>query len=142
MGGEDKPDSTKEYSGLVDFDKYRQEELEWLKKEVASAEFKNADFKIVVIHMPIIQNKKNWYGMEFLAKHFGPVLKEASIDLMISGHTHRNAWIEDNKSGFDYPVLISSNNHFIEAEVTDKGIALTLKDIDGQIENLYQVDKK
>jgi len=95
-GGEDKPDDSKEYSGLVDFDQYRYQELEWLKNEVASAEFKKAHFKIVVVHMPIMQNKKNWYGMAFLAEHFGPVLKDAGIDLMISGHTHRNAWIESS----------------------------------------------
>ena len=141
-GGEDKPDASKEYSGLVDFDAYRFEQLKWLNQEVQSEEFKKAPFKIVIIHMPIIQNKKNWYGMEFLAEHFGPVLKEANIDLMISGHTHRNAWIEQNKSGFNYPVIISSNNHFIEAEVTEKGIALTLKDIEGKVEKKYQVDKK
>ena len=80
--------------------------------------------------------------MAFLAEHFGPVLQNAGIDLMISGHTHRNAWISARKSGFDYQVMISSNNHFIEAEVNEKGIALTLKDIDGKVENKYQVDKK
>lgn len=140
-GGEDKPDDSKEYSGLVDFDAYRLEELEWLEKEVASEEFKNADFKIVIIHMPIIQNKKNWYGMAFLAEHFGPVLQDAGIDLMISGHTHKNAWIESGKSGFDYPVMISSNNHFIEAEANEKEVSLILKNIDGEVEKKYQVQK-
>jgi UDP-2,3-diacylglucosamine pyrophosphatase LpxH len=86
-GGEDKPDDSKEYSGLVDFDRYRLEELDWLKNEVASDDFKEAFFRIVIVHMPIIKNNKNWYGMEFLAEHFGPVLNEANIDLMISGHT-------------------------------------------------------
>ncbi len=141
-GGEDKPDSSKEYSGLVDFDTYRLEELAWLKKEVESNEFKSAAFKIVVVHMPIIENKKNWYGMAFLAEHFGPVLKEAGIDLMISGHTHRNAWIESQKSGFGYPVMISSNNNFIEAEVNEEEISLKLKDLNGDIEESYIIEKK
>lgn len=141
-GGEDKPDDSKEYSGLVDFDPYRLKELEWLKKEVASEEFKNAGFKIVIIHMPIIKNKKNWYGMAFLAEHFGPVLQDAGIDLMISGHTHKNVWIEAGKSGFEYPVMISSNNHFIEAEVNGKEIRLKLKGLDGSVENEYKIDRK
>lgn len=140
-GGEDKPDDSKEYSGLVAFDPYRLEELAWLKKEVSSDEFKCALFKVVIIHMPIIENKKNWYGMAFLAEHFGPVLKGAGIDLMISGHTHKNAWIDAKKSGFDYPVMISSNNHFVEAEVNEYEIFLMLKDINGKIEKKYQVGK-
>lgn len=132
-GGEDKPDTSKEYSGMADFDKYRNEELLWLKQEVKNDAFINATFKIVIIHMPIINNPKNWYGMAYLAEHFGPVLKEAGIDLMISGHTHRNAWIAADKSGFDYPVMISSNNNYIEASVSSEKISLTLKDIEGNI---------
>ena len=141
-GGEDKPDTSNEYSGLVDFDSYRYQELEWLKKEVAGDEFKNAPFKIVIIHMPIIENKKNWHGMAFLAQHFGPVLEEAGIDLMISGHTHRNAWIDSDKSGFGYPIMISSNNHFIEAEVDLEEISLLLKDINGNVEAKYTCNRQ
>ena len=136
-GGEDKPDTSTEYSGLVDFDSYRYKELEWLKREVEGNEFQNAPFKVVIIHMPIIENEKNWYGMSFLAQHFGPVLKEAGIDLMISGHTHRNAWIDSDKSGFGYPVLISSNNHFVEAMADEKKISLVLKDINGKVVEEY-----
>ena len=33
-GGEDKPDSSVEYSGLADYDAYRQAELEWLRGAV------------------------------------------------------------------------------------------------------------
>ena len=139
-GGEDKPDNSKEYSGLVDFDPYRLEELEWLKEEVSSDDFKNALFKVVIIHMPIIEREKNWYGMAFLEEHFGPVLKEAGIDLMISGHTHKNAWIDANKSGFGYPVMISSNNNYIEAEVNEKEISLMLKDLEGKVEQRYKVE--
>ena len=38
--GEDKVDSHKEYSGLVDFDAYRTQETDWLKKAVADPAFK------------------------------------------------------------------------------------------------------
>ncbi|NQU52317.1 MAG: metallophosphoesterase [Bacteroidetes bacterium] len=141
-GGEDKPDTTTVYAGLADFDNYRLKELEWLKKEVVSEEFVNAQFKIVIVHMPIKQDKKNWYGMAFLAEHFGPVLKESKIDLMISGHTHKNAWIKSNDSGFGYPVMISSNNNYIEAQVNKSEISIQLKDLDGKIVDEYVVGKR
>jgi predicted phosphodiesterase len=111
-GGEDKPDSSKEYSGMADFDVYREQQLEWLNNEIATTEFQKAEVKIVVIHMPVIENEGNWYGMEQLAKYYGPVLNDANIDLMISGHTHENEWIKEGDSGFNYPVIICSNNDF------------------------------
>lgn len=140
--GEDKPDTEEVYAGLADFDYYRLKELEWLKKEVISEEFVNAQFKIVIVHMPVIKNKKNWYGMKFLAEHFGPVLKESKIDLMISGHTHKNAWIKSNKSGFGYPVIISSNNNYIEAQVNKNKLFIYLKDLDGKVVGEYMVEKE
>lgn len=138
-GGEDKPDTSSVYAGLADFDRYRIRELDWLKEEVQSKEFKDAAVKIVIIHMPVIKSDKNWYGMEFLAKHFGPVLQKAGIDLMISGHTHRNAWIDSNQSGFGYPVMISSNNNYIEAQVNKKVISIRLKDLEGELVDEHDV---
>jgi predicted phosphodiesterase len=141
-GGEDKPDSTSVYAGLADFDAFRLKELEWLKKEIKTEAFKEAAFRVVIIHMPIMEHKKNWHGMAFLAEHFGPVLQEAGIDLMLSGHTHRNAWVKVEKSGFAYPILISSNNNYIEAMASDRQIWLKLKDIEGKVVEEYVVDKK
>ena len=45
------------YYGLADYDRYRLEELEWLKKEVKSDAFRNAKHRIVIVHMPIIKEK-------------------------------------------------------------------------------------
>jgi len=141
-GGEDKPDSSKEYSGLVNFDQYRKKGLDWLKNEVESTEFKNTQFKIVVIHMPIIKRDKNWYGMAFLAEHFGPVLEKAGVDLMICGHTHSNQWVAKEESGFGYPVLICSNNDYIEASVGKNVIKIDLKNLEGDIVKHYSVEKR
>ena len=61
--GEDKPDNNRYYYGLADYDSYRLEELEWLKKEVKSDAFRNAKHRIVIVHMPIIKEEKQglWY---------------------------------------------------------------------------------
>ncbi len=139
--GEDKPDTEEVYAGLADFDKYRLKQLEWLKKELVSKEFKKAQFKIVFVHMPIIKNKDNWYGMEFLAEHYGPVIKKAQIDLMISGHMHKNEWIDAQKSAFNYPVIICSNNDYLEAEVDKTGISIQIKNLDGDIIAEHKTEK-
>ena len=131
--GEDKPDTSKAYFGMADFDKYRFEQLEWLKKEIKTECFKNEKYRIVVVHMPVIERKNNWYGMAFLAKYYGPVLHKAGIDLMISGHIHRNRWIPADSSGFGYPVWIASNHNYTEVIVDEGMITLKLKDIDGNV---------
>ncbi|WP_372934051.1 metallophosphoesterase [Mariniphaga sediminis] len=132
-GGEDKPDDNIEYSGLADFDAFREKQLEWLKREIAGREFLDAEVKIVVIHMPIIENKENWYGMAQLAEHYGPVLRDAGIDLMISGHTHTNEWIDSEKSGFGYPVIICSHEDFLEVELDATMIKCEVKGMDGKV---------
>ena len=114
-------------------------ELEWLKKEVKSDAFRNAKQRIVIIHMPVLKEEKQNYGMKFLSDNFGPVLKGAHIDLMISGHTHRNAYYEAGKTGFDYPLLVNSNNSFVEVEADLQGITATVKDPGGKIINTYTI---
>lgn len=130
--GEDKPDNNRYYYGLADYDSYRLEELEWLKSEVKSDAFRNAKKRIVIVHMPIIKEDKQGYGLKFLSDNFGPVLQGAGIDLLMSAHTHRNTFYEAGKSGFGYPVLVNSNNSFVEVETDLKGIRAVVKDVSGK----------
>jgi len=131
--GEDKPDSSQYYYGLADFDAYRLVQLEWLKKQIKTDAFKNAPFRIVLVHMPVMEMKNTGHGMKFLAEHFGPVLDSARIDLMISGHLHRNLWLKSGESGFSYPVLVCSNRDFVEVTANKSGITTWLKNSDGEI---------
>jgi len=139
--GEDKPDNNRYYYGLADYDSYRLEELEWLKEDVKSDAFRNAKQRIVLVHMPIIKEERQSHGMKFLADKFGPVLQSAHIDLMISGHTHRNAYYESGKSGFGFPVLVNSANSFLEVNVGNREINVALKDVNGDIIADYKITK-
>ncbi len=51
--GEDKPDTDIEYGGLADYDAYRREECEWLRRAVASETFRNASARVVFLHIPL-----------------------------------------------------------------------------------------
>jgi UDP-2,3-diacylglucosamine pyrophosphatase LpxH len=137
--GEDKPDNNRYYYGLADYDSYRLEQLEWLKNEIKSDAFRNAKHRIVIVHMPIIKEERQGWGMKFLSTHFGPVLKNAGIDLMISGHTHRNSYYDKSKSGFDYPVLVNSNNSFAEVVADLQNIKAVVRDIAGNTIASYNV---
>lgn len=136
--GEDKSDTHREYSGLVDFDSYRIEQLEWLKEEVESESFKEAPYRVVLVHIPIAENMNYWeYGRKFLVKEFGPVLEKANIDLMLSGHTHRTEIMDKGESGFTYPVITNSNVSFLEVNAGPKELKVVIKNIDGNIEGEY-----
>ena len=102
-GGEDKPDSSVEYSGLADYDAYRQTELEWLRGAVKDPLFAGAPVKVAIIHIPLID------GPGWLSRNFSPVLNEAGVDLMLSGHLHKHVYAEPGTCGNGFPVVVNSN---------------------------------
>lgn len=104
--GEDKPDINKEYSGLVDFDRYRDEETMWLKEEVESSAFKRAPFRVAFSHMPLFGDS---YGEAECTKRWSTLLNDGKIDLCISGHTHTRAVVEPRVGAHDYPIFIGGS---------------------------------
>ena len=86
--GEDNEDGHWAYSGLVDFDGYLARECEWLRKEVASADWKNARARIVLRHIPP-SIKKTCH--ERLAALDG-ILANAGVTLTMGAHWHNWRW--------------------------------------------------
>jgi len=123
--GEDKTDSSPEYSGLVDFYPYRREEAAWLKAEVKSEAFRRARYRVVFAHMPFPAASRPasdtrsqpaagatpssppspFTGMADAFENFGATLEQAGIDLMISGHVHSPAIIEAESGRHSYPIV-------------------------------------
>ena len=130
--GEDKADNNRYYYGLAEYDAYRLKELEWLKQEVKSSSFLDAKYRIVLIHMPVIKEANQSWAGKFLSDNFGAILNGSRINLMISAHFHKNIFHEKGKSGFDYPVLINSNNSFVEVVADAAGIKAVVKDTAGK----------
>jgi predicted phosphodiesterase len=121
--GEDKPDTSVEYSGLVDFDAYIEGELEWLRREITGEAFKRAAWRIVVVHIPPDWRKdeaKLWHGERRMRERFAPLFDEGNVDVVISGHTHRAEVIEpcpDVQRGFRWPVFIGGSHPYANATV-------------------------
>ena len=113
--GEDKPDNDIEYGNLADYDAYRVEESEWLRQVVASESFRNAAARIVFLHIPL--GNGSWHGNLHLEEIFLPILNEAGIDVMFSGHTHRYGFREPNEK-VRFPILINDNQSYIRCNVT------------------------
>lgn len=120
-GGEDKTDDNWEYKGLVAFDRYREEQREWLQQETQSPAFKNAAFRLVLIHIPP-WHSGDWHGPTHCRQMFGDLLNQANVDLMLSGHTHRYG-LHPADADHKFPMMIgggpiAGNRTLIKVECT------------------------
>jgi hypothetical protein len=135
--GEDKPDSDIRYYGLSVTDQFRNEEAEWLRREVETKEFRGAAVKIVFIHMPPEEN--GWHGTSEIHRLFVPILNKAGIDLMLSGHKHSHSFIPKGKEGNGFPILINDNLSRTEARVNSSGVVVNIIDTSGTVRKTYNI---
>ena len=127
--GEDKPDSDIEYSGLADFDAYRLAEAEWLKETINSKKYKDAPVKIAILHVPPMVG--NWHGNIHLRETLLPVLNEANVTGMFSGHTHRYSFNKPEPGKINFPVLVNSNNAVVRCDIVNGKVKATIISADG-----------
>ena len=119
--GEDKPDSNFEYSGIADYDRYREKEAEWLAEEIGR-ENPHA-VRIVALHVPPMAGA--WHGNLHLRKTMLPILNNADVDLMISGHIHSFAY-KRPCAEMDFPNFINDNDSVALVTVDSDGIHVSV----------------
>jgi Icc-related predicted phosphoesterase len=135
--GEDKPDNDIRYYGLSVTDQFRNEEADWLRREVETKEFRDADVKVVFIHMP--PEEKGWHGTSEIHRLFVPILNNAGIDLMLSGHRHSHSFIPKGKEGNGFPILINDNLSRTEATINSSGFVVNMIDTSGTVRKTYNI---
>jgi hypothetical protein len=83
--GEDKPDDHKVYAGLNAFSGYRQQQAEWLKGAMSDPLWRDAPFRVAVLHIPL------WGGgaSDDSRNRWHALLNDGRTDLAISGHIHK-----------------------------------------------------
>ncbi|HEX7261911.1 MAG TPA: metallophosphoesterase family protein [Luteolibacter sp.] len=144
--GEDKPDNHPSFGGRVAFESLRREQAAWLKEVTAIPEIRDAPHKIVFCHIPLrwktekeaVAYDKGEYDRysrdSRLAWHDALVAWGAQV--VISGHTHEQAWIPANEK-FPYAQLISGgpkleNARWIDGKADASGLKLVMRDLDGK----------
>lgn len=135
--GEDKADSTKVYAGLVDFDRYRSEQSEWLKQDIKSAAFRRARFRIVLLHMPPYYGN-DWHGEQDLRSKVAPLLNEGKIDLLICGHTHHYAFHAPDEEMNRFPLLISAPDTVLRIDVSRRQMSVSVTRDDGTAVDTFE----
>ena len=138
--GEDKPDSDLEYAGFTDYDNYRTEQAEWLREAVKSPIFTEAPYRVVIAHMPPQPIKELWHGPQEVLEKFVPILNEAGVDVMLSGHLHRyiNCPADDHVK---FPVIINAHRTVLDANVDDSGLDFKILSTDGSLVDRIHLPK-
>ena len=138
--GEDKPDDHAEYNGLADYDAYRTEECEWLKRAVRSDEFLSASARIVLLHIPPMAEA--WHGSVHLTELFVPVLNEAGIDLMLCGHDHAYSFRPAGEQGTQFPIVVNDNKSYVRCDVADSLIRVQVVGLREKVAHVHEFPLK
>src|SRR5690625_1104266 len=85
--GGSKPDHHSAYFGQTKFDAFREEEAQWLEREMQTGAYKKAKYRIVLMHIPPFYSEE--HGALHCRKLFAPLFDYYKVDLCIHGFTHR-----------------------------------------------------
>lgn len=111
--GEDKVDSHWVYYDLNDFTQLRNEQVDFLKKELSSKEFKKAEKRILIHHIPLYGN----YEKNLCEDLWTKVLEKAPFHVSLNAHTHQYAYHPKGELGNNYPVVIGGGYKMDSATV-------------------------
>ncbi|MDD4757054.1 MAG: metallophosphoesterase [Prolixibacteraceae bacterium] len=136
--GEDKPDSDLEYSGIVAFDNYRSKQAQWLENALKESIFREASYRVVIIHMPPFGG---WHGEKEIEEKFVPLLEKAGIDVMLCGHLHRHI----NKKagdGQNFPIISNANRAIIKAYSENTTLNIDVLDEAGKLVDSLKIPSR
>ena len=152
--GEDKEDNHPVYAGLNLFDEYRAEQARWIEREMQSDAAKSARYRIVFTHIPpfidldaAIRRRPGAepteaythpHAVAQLSKLWAPLFRKGNVDLVVSGHTHRHQWLDQNLEKGDYALFIGSNREIETIKVTDAALEIVAQDTEGDTKS-YRV---
>lgn len=135
-GGEDKADSSNEYSGLVAFEDYVREETEWLRQELKSSAFREARFRVCLLHIPPVASRHGdadkFIRAPWIGENWIPLLSAAGLDLMLSGHTHRYAEMAPDTQR-SFPIVVGGTNTVIRVDASPERLTMTTCNDDGSV---------
>ncbi|MCC8143712.1 MAG: metallophosphoesterase [Tannerellaceae bacterium] len=140
--GEDKPDSDIEYWGLADLDAYREEQAVFIKEAMEQPAYRNATFRIVIMHVPPLAGPTPWHGSRHLQEHFVPLLNQANVDVMLCAHTHRHMYYPAGTDICNFPILINANRDVMDVKASDNQLDIQIRDEKQKLVGNWSFKKK
>ncbi|GAB3664392.1 metallophosphoesterase [Echinicola sediminis] len=140
--GEDKEDDHPEYSGMVSFDPFREQQAVWLEQELQNPAFKDCKYKVVLMHIPPFHSG-DWHGTTHCRKLFHPLFEKYKVDMVISGHTHRYG-VHKPSEEHSYPVIIgggpkTGSRTVIQCYADAKALKIKMIRDDGEVVGEYAI---
>lgn len=111
--GEDKKDDHWVYYDLNDFTQLRNEQVDFLKKELSGKDFKKAKKRVLIHHIPLYGND----GENLCAGLWTELLEKAPFNVSLNAHTHTYAYHPKGELGNNYPVIIGGGYKMDSATV-------------------------
>jgi hypothetical protein len=141
--GEDKPDTTRVYYGMNDFEGFRKDQVIFLKDELKSEAFKQASGRILIHHIPIYHERIKYNPCLEL---WGDILAKAPFDISINAHVHRYAFYPKGVNGNNFPFVTGGGSRLDDGRMLilqRKGKEMTLRVLDTEgNERDFQIIKK
>jgi phosphodiesterase/alkaline phosphatase D-like protein len=133
--GENRGDEDKGFYGMAAFDAYRTMQTKWLQEEIASDAWRKATFRIALMHIPIRLGSDDagegplakanidpsgdkGHGSRQIRGEWEPLLNQGGVDLVISGHLHKNAHIVPRDGANRYDQIIIGQDDVLRVDVT------------------------
>jgi predicted phosphodiesterase len=143
--GEDKNDSHPVYGGTINYDSYREEQAIWLEKQMKTKAFKNAPFRVVMMHIPHYHSDEE-HGTTECRRLFGSLFEKYKIDLFVAGHTHEYEMFEPNKD-HSYHFVIgggpeTGTRTLIRIEANTKVLNLQMLNDSGKEIGVFKLNSK
>lgn len=131
--GEDKTDQSVEYSGLVDFEPYLRQQVEWLARQIEEPAFQQARFRVCFLHIPPARRPDpKFVRQQWLMDHVVPLLNQGRVDLLITAHTHKYAIHPAGTNGLNFPMITGGTETVIRCDVTADQLRVTTTDLSGK----------
>jgi hypothetical protein len=144
--GEDKPDDHFSFQGRVAFDQLRREQSTWLADIIRQPEFRDAPYRLIFCHIPLRWSTEvipdyTKGGFDHFSLRSREAWHQSLVDwkaqLIISGHTHRNASIPATEQ-FPYAQITGGgpapkSATWMKATATAKEFNIQITALDGTI---------
>ncbi|WP_446742234.1 metallophosphoesterase [Silvibacterium acidisoli] len=135
--GEDKPDATKAYSGLLRQEPYRAEELAWFRNHFATDKrAQEAPFRVVLMHQP------DWGWLDQKNSEWTEVANAGHVDLVIAGHFHHFVHFATGVAGNTFPVLSIAPDETAHVRATKDQLEVTVIRTDGTIVDQFTLPRR
>lgn len=141
--GEDKPDDSEVFGGVVAFQPMQRRQAAWLDTVLREPWFREAPHKVLFCHIPlwftrdIFPTHQRWECHSFCRELWAAKLAAAGVKLVVSGHTHDARWMPA-KEGQPIAQLIGGGPQprfatLIQLTATRETLALKMSKLDGTV---------